>query len=82
MARLSSLVYCLWARPGAYHRKEPLKSSLIGQAPALPTNIRQGWKGLPGTNTSLLQKSVNYGCKKFMTLGSDRKLPLLEKKYF
>jgi hypothetical protein len=29
----------LWA--GAY----------LSGAPALPTNIRQGWKGLPGTNT-------------------------------
>jgi hypothetical protein len=27
-----------------------LKCSPIGQAPALPTNIRLGWKGLPGAN--------------------------------
>jgi hypothetical protein len=35
----------------------------------LPANIRQGWKGLPGTNTSFLQKSVNYGQKKFYNIG-------------
>ena len=27
------------------------KGSSLGQAPALPGNIRLGWKGLPGTNT-------------------------------
>ncbi len=27
------------------------KGALLGQTPALPTNIRLGWKGLPGTNT-------------------------------
>jgi hypothetical protein len=51
LASLSSLVYCLWARPGAYPRVEHLKGSSIRQVPALPTNIRPGWKGLPGTNT-------------------------------
>jgi hypothetical protein len=30
MARLSSLVYCLWARPGSFPREEHLKGSLIG----------------------------------------------------
>jgi len=29
------------------------KSALLEQTLALPTNIRLGWKGLPGTNTSL-----------------------------
>jgi len=32
-------------RPGAYPRVDSL-----GQAPALRTNIRLGWKGLPGPN--------------------------------
>ncbi len=41
-------VYCLWSRPGAYPRAEHLKDSSIGQPPVLPTNIRIGWKGLPG----------------------------------
>jgi hypothetical protein len=35
----------------------------------LPTNTRLGWKGLPGTNTSLLRKSVNYGRNKFYSTG-------------
>ncbi len=37
---------------------------------ALPVNIRLGWKGLPGTNTGSLRKSVNYGRKKFYRIGS------------
>jgi len=28
-----------------------VKASSIGTAPALPTNIRLGWKSLPETNT-------------------------------
>ncbi len=47
----SSLVLCLWARQGAYPREEQQKVSSIGLAPDLPTNIRLGWKSLPGTNT-------------------------------
>jgi hypothetical protein len=31
---------------------------------ALPSNIRRSWKGLPVTKTYLLQKIVNYCCKK------------------
>jgi hypothetical protein len=42
----------LRVRPGAYSRGEHIKgSSLKGRLLALPTNIRLGWKGLPGTNT-------------------------------
>jgi hypothetical protein len=36
----SILANCLWARLGAYTR-----------VPALPTNIRLGWKDLSGANT-------------------------------
>jgi hypothetical protein len=50
----SSLIYCLWARRGAYPRVEHLEGPLIGQAPALPTYIRLGWKGLPGTNLQIM----------------------------
>jgi hypothetical protein len=28
-----------------------LKGASLGQAPALPASIRQGWKGLPRANT-------------------------------
>ncbi len=41
----------LMVRPGAYPRMEHLKGALLGQTPALPTNIRLGWKYLPATNT-------------------------------
>jgi hypothetical protein len=32
-------------------------------------NIRQGWKGLPGTNTKLIHIFVSYDCKKFYNIG-------------
>ncbi len=32
-------------------------------------NIRQGWKGLPGTNTTLIHIFVSYDCKKFYNIG-------------
>jgi hypothetical protein len=44
---------------------------------ALPTNIRLGWKGLQGTNTSILQTLINYGHKDFITLCPDVKFAKL-----
>jgi len=39
-------------------------------APALPTNIRLDWKGLPQGDTLAFYKTfVNYGCKKFYNIG-------------
>ncbi len=47
-------------------------SSRVGSRPS-PTNIRQDWKGFPGTKQCrLLQMFVNYGCKKFYNIGSWR----------
>jgi hypothetical protein len=57
----------------AYPSEVPFRCPTLGLALALPTNIRLGWKGLPGTNT--LQKSVNYVSKKFYSTG-----PLLNSK--
>jgi hypothetical protein len=51
LASLTSLVSCLQVRPGAYTRVWHLKDASLGQALALPANIRLGRKGLPGTNT-------------------------------
>jgi hypothetical protein len=48
MASFSSLVLCLWVRPGAYPRVEHMKGASHWVGPA---NIILGWKGLPGTNT-------------------------------
>jgi hypothetical protein len=48
-----------------YKTGAPLKARLL----ASPTNIRLGWKAMEGTNTSLLHKSVNYGCKQFYSMG-------------
>jgi len=50
---------------GAYSRVGHLKGALLGKTKALQINIRLSWKGLPGTNTNLLHKFVNYGHKKF-----------------
>ncbi len=44
---------------------------LLGKLLALPTNIRLGWKGLPGTKTSSLRKPVNYDLKKFYSTGAN-----------
>jgi len=35
----------------AYLSEAPLKGLLLGRVLALLTNIRLGWKGLPGSNT-------------------------------
>jgi hypothetical protein len=45
---------------------EHLKGSSIGQAPVLPTNVRLGWKRLPGTSAlAYYEKFVNYCRKKY-----------------
>ncbi len=46
-----------------------MKDASLGLAQTLLANIRLGWKGLPGTNISLLQTFVNYGHKKFYNNG-------------
>jgi hypothetical protein len=49
---------------------ERLKGSSIGQTPALPTNIRLGWKILPRTNTlAYYDNSLIMAVKSFITLG-------------
>jgi hypothetical protein len=50
LAILSTLVYCLRVRPGAYPRVEHLKFASLRLAPALLANIRLHGKGLPRTN--------------------------------
>jgi hypothetical protein len=59
----------LWVRPEAYFRETHLKGASLGQAPALLTNIRLGWKGLPGTNTlAYYEHSQLTDVKRFITL--------------
>ncbi len=45
-------------------------------------SIRICFKSLPGTNTSLLQKFVNYGQKSFITLGPGANVIKLFCRYF
>jgi hypothetical protein len=48
---------------------EQLKSASLGQAPALATNIRLGWKGLPWTNAlAYFEKLKLTAAKSFITL--------------
>jgi hypothetical protein len=58
LASLSGLVYCLWARPGAYPRVEHLKGVSLWQAPALLTSTILYWKGLPGANTPAFDENA------------------------
>jgi len=56
-------------KTGAYLSESLLGAPLYGRPLALPTNIRQGWQSLPGTNT--LAYYENYGQKSFITLGPE-----------
>jgi len=59
----------LHVRPGAYTRMEHLKGASLGQALALPTNIRLGWKGFAGTNDlAYYEKLQLTAVKRFLTL--------------
>jgi hypothetical protein len=61
-------------RPGAYPRVELLKGPSLRWAGATLTNIRMGWKGLPGTNTlAYYEHSEIAGMKGFITLGPGQK---------
>jgi hypothetical protein len=68
----SILVKCFRVRPRACHRLENLKGALVRSTPVLTTNIRLGWKGLPGTSTLAYYKhSKITTVKSFITFGSD-----------
>jgi len=60
----------LWVRSGAYPREEHLKGASIGKALALP---RKHWARLEKLArdkcSSLLQKLVTHGRKKFYNIG-------------
>ncbi len=56
LASLSSLVYCLWARPGSCPRVETSERFFIRVG--FTSNIRLGWKGLPGANTLAYLKII------------------------
>jgi hypothetical protein len=58
LASLSSLVRCLWARPGAYSRGEHQKGVSLRLAPALPSSTILSWKGLQGANTLAYYKNL------------------------
>ncbi len=69
MSSITSLVKCLQVRPGAYPRVEHLKGPLLGKAPALPANLRLGWRGLPGKNIlAYYEKPQITVVKSFITL--------------
>jgi hypothetical protein len=53
-------ITCLWVTPVAYHIGEQLKCAIpLSIVLVFLTHIRLDFKGLPGTNTSLLGTFVN-----------------------
>jgi len=70
---LSSLVQCLQVGPEPTLVKRLSVAPLKDRLQALPTNIRQGWKGMPGKkNSCLLRTLKNYWYKKFLKPGCSR----------
>jgi hypothetical protein len=70
MASLSSLVSYFWARPGAYHTVEYLKDASLGKSPGSPLNLFTRLERLArNKQSSLLQKFINDGRKKFYNIG-------------
>jgi hypothetical protein len=49
---------------------EPTGTPNYGRLTALPTNIRLGWKSLPGANTPVYYKNHIVWIKKFYYIGS------------
>ena len=60
--------HCLLVKQVPTPLKNLSDAPLWGRLLALLTNNRLSWKGLPGTNTSLLRKCVNRRQKSFITL--------------
>ncbi len=67
MTRLSSLVYYLRIRQGAYPRVEHLrvKGISLGKALFLPANMTRLERLARDKHTSILGIFANYSCKKF-----------------
>ncbi len=65
----------------AYPSEAPFMRPSQRKAPALFTNITQGWKGLPGTNTNLKQTLVNYSHRKFNNIGPKAQIYFMIKIY-
>jgi hypothetical protein len=58
-------------KAGAHPVKNLLAAPLKGRFLALPTNIRLGWKGLPGTNAlTYYEKLKLTAVKSFITLAT------------
>jgi hypothetical protein len=71
MTGLSNIVSCMWLRPGAYPRVEHLKCASLMKVLVLHTDIRLGWKSLPGTNTPAYYKKLySTALKSFMILAA------------
>jgi len=56
-------------RPAAYPRVEHLKGASFRKVPDLPAKTKLE-RLARGKHSSLLQKSINYGSKKFFRIGS------------
>jgi hypothetical protein len=59
----------LWVRQGTYLRVEQLKRASLGYASTMSTKQYNKIERLArDTRSSLLQKLINYDCKKFIPL--------------
>ena len=72
MVSLSSLAYCLWARPGAY---PSASKRFVNRAGSCFTNKHETKveRLVRDKHSSLLRTFVNYGHKKFYNFGSRRR---------
>jgi hypothetical protein len=67
------------ARSLPYPRVEHLKGASLRLAPALPSNIRLGWKGLPWTNALAYYEHSKLRRKKFYNIEPRLERPLRDK---
>ncbi len=68
-ARVYSLVYCLWARPGAYPRIKYLKGVSLGRLLPCPLTLYIQERVARDRHSGLLRKLVNYGRKRLYKIG-------------
>ncbi len=70
LASLSSLVQCLYVRPGAYPSETPFRCPTLRQAPGLTHKQQTSLERLAtDKHSSLLRTFVNYVRKKFYNIG-------------
>ncbi len=65
LASLSSLILMFAGKAKDYLSEATERYSTLGRLLASPTNIRLGWKGLPGTKSLAFYKKLKITAVKF-----------------